>query len=86
MNVSAEAHALLAVSATENRNVPDVDAVHTEMCVSVSDVPPLVHADGAELNASDAPDDEAAKVKEFRVAEPTETLAVPAAPGSPVCS
>jgi hypothetical protein len=77
---------LLAVSATENKNVPPLAAVQTEMWVSVSDVPRLVYADGAELNASDDPDDEAANVKLLRVVEPTDTLEVPAAPGSPVCS
>jgi hypothetical protein len=36
VNVSAEAHALDAVSATVARRVPDVDAVQIEMWVSVS--------------------------------------------------
>jgi hypothetical protein len=86
VNVSADAHALLAVSATENRNVPADDAVHTEIWVSVSDVPPFVHAAGAVLRLSDDPDEELENTNEFRVAEPTLTLEVPAAPGSPVCS
>jgi hypothetical protein len=86
VNVSAEAQAFDAVSATEPRNVPDVDAVHNEICVSVSDVPPLVHAEGGVPSDSDDPDDEEEKTKEFRVVEPTLTLEVPAAPGSPVCS
>jgi hypothetical protein len=86
VKVSADAHALDAVSATENRNVPADDAVHTEMCVNVSDVPPFVHADGAVLRLSDDPDEELEKTKLFRVVEPTDTLEVPAAPGSPVCS
>jgi hypothetical protein len=80
---SADAHALLAVRATEPRNVPADDAVHTEMCVSVSDVPPFVHADGGVPSDSAEPDDELEKIKEFRVVEPTDTLEVPAAPGSP---
>jgi hypothetical protein len=85
-NWSADAHTLDEVSATVNSSVPDVDAVHTEMWVSVSLVPPFVHADGAELSASDDPDDEAANVKLLRVVEPTDTLDVPAAPGSPTCN
>jgi hypothetical protein len=83
---SADAHALLAVSATEPRNVPADDAVHNEMCVSVSDVPPFVHAAGGVPSDSAEPDDELEKMKEFRVVEPADTLLVPAAPGSPVWS
>jgi hypothetical protein len=86
VNESADAQAFDAVSATENRNVPLVLAVHTEMWVRVSDVPPFVHADGAPLSARADPDDEAAKVAELRVVEPTEMADVPAAPGSAVCS
>jgi hypothetical protein len=84
--VSADAQALLAVSATEPRNVPADDAVQKERCVSVSDVPPFVHADGAVPSDRAEPDDELEKMKEFRVLEPTDTLLVPAAPGSPVWS
>jgi len=86
VNVSADAHAFDAVSATVNRSVPDVDAVQIEIWVSVSDVPPFVHADGAVPRDSDDPDEELEKMNEFRVVEPTDTLEVPAAPGSPVCS
>src|SRR5689334_12835273 len=53
---SPDAHAFDAVSATENRNVPAVLAVHTEMWVSVSLVPPLVHAEGAVPSDSAEPD------------------------------
>jgi hypothetical protein len=86
LKVSADAHAFDAVRATENRNVPALDAVHTEMWVSVSDVPPFVHADGGVPSDSDDPDDEDENTKLLRVVEPTDTLEVPAAPGSPVCS
>jgi hypothetical protein len=83
---SPDAHAFCAVSATENRNVPALLAVHTEMWVRVSEVPPFVHADGAVPRDRDDPDEELENTKLFRVVDPAETLAVPAAPGSPVCS
>jgi hypothetical protein len=86
VNVSAEAHALLAVSATVANSVPADEAVHTEIWVSVSLVPPFVHADGGVPSDSDDPEDEDEKTNELRVVEPTDTLVVPAAPGSPVCS
>jgi len=86
VNVSPDAQAFDAVSATENRKVPAVDAVHTEMWVSVSLVPPFVHADGGVPSDSADPDEELEKMNEFRVAEPADTLEVPAAPGSPTCS
>jgi hypothetical protein len=86
LKVSADAHALDAVSATEKRNVPADDAVHTEMWVSVSDVPPFVHAAGGVPSDTVEPADESEKTKLLRVVDPTLTLAVPAAPGSPVCS
>jgi hypothetical protein len=86
VNESAEAHALEAVNATEKRKVPAELAVHTEMWVRVSDVPPFVHAEGAPLNARADPDDEAAKVQLLRVVDPADTADVPAAPGSPVWS
>src|ERR1041385_5219274 len=84
--VSADAHALDGVSATVNRSVPALLAVHTEMWVSVSLVPPFVHADGGVPSDSADPDEEDEKTKLLRVVEPTEMLEVPAAPGSPVCS
>jgi hypothetical protein len=83
---SEVAQARDAVSATVNRSVPAELAVHTEMCVRVSLVPPLVHADGGVPSDSAEPDEELEKMHEFRVVEPTDTLDVPAAPGSPVCS
>jgi hypothetical protein len=83
---SAEAQAFDAVNATVNRSVPADEAVHTEMWVRVSDVPPFVHADGAPLNARADPDDEAANVQLLRVVDPADTADVPAAPGSPVWS
>jgi hypothetical protein len=86
VNESPDAHVFDAVSATENRNVPEVLAVHTEIWVSVSLLPPLVHADGAVPSDSAEPDEELLKMKEFRVLDPALTLEVPAAPGSPTCS
>jgi hypothetical protein len=86
VNESVDAQAREAVSATVNSSVPADDAVHTEMWVRVSDVPPFVHAAGAPLNARADPDDEAANVQLLRVVDPADTADVPAAPGSPVWS
>lgn len=62
MKVSADAHAFDAVNATENKNVPADDAVHTEMSVIVSDVPPFVHGPTEPDSASAEPDDDAENV------------------------
>ncbi|MEU0181791.1 hypothetical protein ABZ312_11470 [Streptomyces sp. NPDC006207] len=86
MKESEDAQARDAVSATVNSSVPDVEAVHTEMWVSVSDVPPFVHAEGGVPSDRADPDDDEENTNELRVVEPTLTLAVPAAPGSPVCN
>jgi hypothetical protein len=75
-------HACDAVSAHDSRNVPADDAVQIEMWVIVSDVPPLVQADNVD-NVID-PADAAFHATAFRVALPTDTAVVPAAPGSAV--
>jgi hypothetical protein len=62
VNVSPDAHAFDADSATENRNVPADDAVHTEMSVSVSDVPPFVQGPTEPDKASADPADDAENV------------------------
>lgn len=85
VKVLPEAHACEDARAAENRNVPAEDADHTETWVSVSLVPPLVHADGA-ADAARACAAGAAKVRDWRAVEPTDTEVVPAAPGSAVCS
>jgi hypothetical protein len=43
VNVFPDAHACDAVSATDHRNVPAVEASNTAMWLIVSDVPPFVH-------------------------------------------
>jgi hypothetical protein len=82
VKVSPLAHVFDAVSATDQRKLPDVVASQTETCEMVSLVPPLVHA-GA-LESAIAPPDAAECVAATRVVDPTETLDVPDAPGSPV--
>src|SRR5213079_1723138 len=59
---------------------------HTEMSVSVSDVPPLVHGPTDPDRASADPPDDAENVAAIRVDEPALTAVVPAAPGFAVCS
>nr|WP_208030866.1 hypothetical protein [Streptomyces cyanogenus] len=86
MKVSPDAHAFDADNATENRKVPALLAVHTEMSVSVSDVPPFVHGPTAPDRASADPDDEAENVAWILVVEPALIAVVPAAPGLAVCS
>ena len=86
VNVSAEAHTFDAVSATEKRNVPALEAVHTEMSVIVSDVPPFVHGPTLEDSASAEPPDDAASVAWIRVVDPALIAVVPAAPGFAVCN
>ena len=81
-SVSPEAHALLALSAALNKNVPAVAADHTEMSVMVSEVPPFVH-DGVLLMAME-PAEAAEKVVDTRVVEPAEMDVVPAVPGGAV--
>ena len=80
--VSPLVHAFDADSVTENKNVPEVDADHTEISVIVSDVPPLVNDGVPDIVTT--PADAAPKVKLERVDEPALTLVVPAVPGSAV--
>jgi hypothetical protein len=82
--VSPDAHALEVVSVAENRNVPAVDADHTAMSVIVSEVPPFVHCGVLPMDVE--PAEAAPKVTESRVVDPTDTLVVPAVPGSAVWS
>jgi hypothetical protein len=79
-----DAHACDVVSCPAHRWVPDVDADQIEMAVMVSDVPPLVHWGSEPMEA--APPEALPNVTDCRAVEPAETLAVPALPGSPVCS
>ncbi|MGQ4343575.1 hypothetical protein ACN6LG_003966 [Streptomyces sp. SAS_275] len=81
VNESPDDHAFDELSATENRNVPLVDAVQTEMSVIVSEVPPFVHDGFVPVSASADPDEEAANVKTLRVVDPALIAVVPAAPG-----
>jgi hypothetical protein len=86
VKVSADAHARLVVNATENRNVPALLAVHTEMFVIVSLVPPFVHGPTLADSASADPAEDAANVAWIRVDDPALIAVVPAAPGLAVCS
>jgi hypothetical protein len=80
-----EAQAVEGESCAESRNVPDVAADHNDTWVRVSDVPPFVHAGNVPFSTIDSGvPDGAAHVAATLVVEPTEMLAVPAAPGSPV--
>jgi hypothetical protein len=84
VNVLVETHGWDEVSATDQRKVPDEDADQIDKSVNVSDVPPLVQADGAtEIDNAD-PDALVVRVTCLRALLPTETLFVPAAPGDPV--
>lgn len=82
--VSPEAHAFDDDRAAENRNVPDVDADHTEMSVMVSEVPPFVQVGWVDKLID--PDDAVPNVAEARVVEPAEIDVVPAEPGAAVCN
>jgi hypothetical protein len=85
VNVLVDAHACDADSAADALNVPALEAVHSEMCVRVSDVPPFVHGPTDDEAAFDPPDADAI-VACFRVASPTAAAVAPAEPGSAVCS
>lgn len=83
-SVSPEAIALGVVSAYDCLNVPAVLAVQSETCVMVSEEPAqLVHCAGDD--SALVPPDADPIVAEGRVVT-EDTFAVPAAPGSPVCS
>ena len=56
VSVSADAHALDAVSVMFPLNVPAVAADHSEMLVIVSDVPPFVHGPAVPVIAFDPAD------------------------------
>jgi len=85
-SVSPEAQAFDALRAAENKKVPAVAALHTEMSVMVSEVAvppvPFVH-DGVLLSAR-APADAVENVAATRVVVATLVFAVPALPGAPV--
>lgn len=81
--MSADAQVLPVVNAADHRKFPEVDADHTEMWVTVSEVPPLVHDGWVPVNAI-APEDAAENVTAERVVEPADTALVPLAPGSAV--
>jgi hypothetical protein len=85
VNVFVDAHACEADSAADALNEPALDAVHNEMCVRVSDVPPFVHGP-TELDAAFEPPEADAIVACFRVASPTAAAVAPAEPGSAVWS
>jgi hypothetical protein len=71
------------LKATEKRNVPEVEAVHTEMSVTTSPlVPAQVAQDGVLLSAID-PAEAALNVTDTRVVL-LEMLLVPLAPGDAV--
>jgi hypothetical protein len=84
VNPFPEAHGTAGESCAESRKVPDVAADHNDTCVNVSVVPPFVHAGKVPFSTIDSGvPDGAAHVAATRVVDPTEMLAVPAAPGSP---
>ncbi len=86
VNVSPVLTVLDDARATEHRNVPDVFASQTLMCVTTSPLVPAhdVHDGNVDVNAIDPPD-AAENVIAGRVV--TEDAAeAPDAPGSPVCS
>jgi hypothetical protein len=85
VNVLPDAQACDAVSAAEYWKFPAVVLSQTEMCDRVSDVPPFVHAAGADVRDMDPPD-AALNVNAFRVVSPAAAAVVPADPGSPVWS
>jgi hypothetical protein len=85
VNVFVETHAWEAVSAADPWKVPADEAVHREMWVRVSEVPPLVHVDAIDVIAFDPPD-AAAIVAWTRVVDPAAAAVAPAAPGSAVWS
>jgi hypothetical protein len=85
VKVLPDAHACDDDSAAEPRKLPADDASQNEMCVRVSEVPPLVH-DGAVPFIAIAPPDAAAHVIATRVVEPAAAAVAPDAPGSPVWS
>ena len=70
------------VSAADQRKFPAVEASHTEICVIVSVV--VIENDG-EFDSAIAAPEAAEKVADDRVVT-ADALAVPAAPGSAVCS
>jgi len=83
-SVSPLAHALLDESCAENKNVPEVLALHTLTSVIVSLTPPFVH-EGVVLSAI-LPAEAAAKLAELRVELPELIAVVPLAPGDAVCN
>ncbi|MEU3613499.1 hypothetical protein ABZ725_14445 [Streptomyces sp. NPDC006872] len=83
---SADDHAFDADRATENRNVPELDAVQIERWVIVSEVPPFVHDGFVPVSASADPDDDAANVNTDLLDDPALMAVVPAAPGFAVWS
>jgi hypothetical protein len=85
LNVFVETHACDADSAAEPLKVPAVEADQIEMCVRVSEVPPLVHDDAIDDIALEPPD-AAAMVACTRVVEPAAAAVAPAEPGSAVWS
>jgi hypothetical protein len=85
VNVSPFATAFDAVSDTEPRNVPAVDADHSEMCEIVSEPDAHDAHDGAVPDCACEPADADARVDCTRVVFADAAVA-PDAPGSPVCS
>lgn len=84
-NVSPDAHAFDADSAAEALKVPADEADHSEMCETVSLVPPFVQELAIEVMAFD-PADADAIVACLRVVSPAAAAVAPAEPGSAVCS
>lgn len=78
-------HACEEVRAADALNVPAVDAVQIEMCVSVSVVDTFVQGPAVPVIAFDPPDAEAI-VAAFRDVSPAAAAVVPAEPGSAVWS
>lgn len=83
VNVSPAVTDFEALSAPVNRQLPAVEASHSEMCEYVSVVETFVQVMSAE--AVITPLDGAPKLAALRVAS-VAALVVPSSPGEPVCS